>query len=118
MPGNRVLSGRLERYVHQQENSEIRFFRVQTFNESLSANLQPFPIPHSVASHRVVDYRCFIPISGYRILATFLEPHPTPLFAPGTIRIYIRIPAENNALYSGVMEVGEGEGPRWIPRHL
>ena len=118
MPGDRVLSGRLVRFGYQQQNSQIRFFRVQTFNETFSANLQPFAIPRNAVDDQVVDYRCFIPISGYRVLATFLEPHPTPLFAPGTIRIYIRIPEENNALYSGVMEVGEGEGPRWIPRQL
>ena len=119
MPGDYVLSGVLEHYGrHREYNSEIQYFHVQTHNESFTANLQPFPIQRGRNSNRVIDYRCFIPISGYRVLSTFLEPHCRTEFSAGSARVAIRLPELDYAFFCGVLHVGEGEGPEWIPRHM
>ena len=119
MPGDYALSGVLEHYGrHQEYNSEIQFFQVQTHNESFTANLQPFPIQRGPTSNQVIDYRCFIPISGYRVLSTFLEPHFGVRFSPTSVRVAIRLPELDYTIFSGVLHIGEGEGPRWIPRHM
>ena len=116
MPGDRVYSGNLVRYPHPL-HSEITFFHVLTRHGSFTANLEPFPVQHGLTSHRVTEYRCFIPISGHRVLTAFLEIRPLARYIPGSIRVMIRVPGQNYVIYSGVMEVGEGEGPEWIPRH-
>ena len=88
-------------------------------HDSFTADLHPFPIRRGPNSNRVDEYRCFIPISGNRVLATFLEPHVPSENDDGTSTlVFIRLPERNNTLYSGVLEVGEGEGPAWIPRHM
>ena len=117
IPGDYVLSGVLENYGRQ-HNSVIRCFHVQTPHGTFTANLQPFPVRRGPNSHQVDEYRCFIPISGNRVLAAFLEPHAHPEYIPGSIRVAIRFPEQNHTLYTGLLEVGEGEGPEWIPRHM
>ena len=116
MPGDRVLSGTLRQreYEHQ---TVVYYFRVQTPNGGFTTNLQPFPIQRRATSNRVDEYRCFIPISGNRVLSAFLRPGTIGPYIPGTIRILIQIPG-HTMLYTGLMEVGEGEGPEWIPRHM
>ena len=120
MPGDLVLSGTLEYLGHVPNSADARMFLVQMLHGGFTANLQPFPVRRRATSNRVDEYRCFIliPISGNRVLSTFLEPRPLPTFVPGTIRIFIRIAEENDTLFAGVMEIGEGEGPEWIPRHI
>ena len=118
MPGDRVLFGTLLRRGHP-ITSEIRFFNVYTYYNSFTADLHPYPIRRGPNSDRVDEYRCFIPISGNRVLATFLEPHVPSENDDGTSTlVIIRLPERNNTLYSGVLDVGEGEGPAWIPRHM
>ena len=117
MPGDYALSGTLEHFGHR-HNSTIRFFHVKTPNDTFTANLQPLPVERGRNSNRVIDYRCFIPISGFRVLATFLEPTSHAQYVPGTIEVAIRFPQRNHTLYSGLMELGEGMGPEWIPRHM
>ena len=117
MPGDRVLSGTLRRAGHP-TTSEIRFFIINVNHESFTADLHPFPIQRGPNSHLINVYRCFIPISGNRVLAAFLEPH-VPIQDDGTSTIVvIRLPERNNSLYSGELEVGEGVRPAWIPRHM
>ena len=119
MPGNRVLSGTLENFGrHQQYTSSIRFFQVQLPHDSLTADLQPFPIQQGLNSHLVSSYRCFIPISGNRVLATFLKHRSAEFYDPQSAVVAIRLPERNNNTYSGVLHIGEGEGPAWIPRHM
>ena len=119
MPGDHVLSGTLERYGRQEQyTSVIRFFHVQLPHRSLTADLKPFPIQHGRNSHRVIDYRCFIPISGGRVLSAFLVPLSNEDYDPHSAVVAIRLPMENNNTYSGVLHIGMGEGPAWIPRHM
>ena len=119
MPGDHVLSGTLEPYGRQaQYTSIITFFHVQLPHAGYTANLQPFPIQHGRNSHRVNDYRCFIPISGNRVLAAFLLPHNAADYDPHSAIVAIRLPMENNNTYSGVLHIGMGAGPEWIPRHM
>ena len=119
MPGDHVLSGTLEHYGRRQQyTGGIPFFHVQLPHDSLTADLVPFPVSRGSSSHRVIDYRCFIPISGYRVLVAFLEPHIVENYDHESALVAIRLPMENNTLYSGFLHIGEGEGPAWIPRHM
>ena len=111
MPGGHVLSGTLEHYGYP------RSLVVITSHGSLTANLEPYPVERTASSSQINEYRCFIPISGNRILAAFLNPHSLGNIEPGTIRILFRTPGQG-ILYSGELSLGEGEGPRWIPRHM
>ena len=116
MPGNHVLSGVLERNL-QVANSEIEFFYVLTPHGGFTANLHTLPIENSRNSHRVTVYRCFIPISGNRVLTAFLKPEPPAPHILGTTRITIRIPGQRH-LYSGDLHLIDGAVPEWIPRHI
>ena len=116
MPGDRVLSGTL-RQGESGHQSVLNYFQVQTPHGEFTTNLRPFPIERRATSNRVDQYRCFIPISGNRVSSAFLMPvYPGP-YIPGTIRVLIQIPGQN-LYHTGLMEVGEGEGPEWIPRHM
>ena len=83
-----------------------------------SADLQPLQIGHSVNSHRVNGYRCFIPISRNRVLTAFLEPQTHEEYNPSGTVVSMRLQGGNNAFYSGVLHIGEGEGPNWITRRM
>ena len=115
MPGDRVLTGILERSPYQIHNF-VESFHVKTPHGDFTANLQRLSIPRTMNSGEVDEYRCFIPIRGNRVLSSFLMPHSSSIYFPHSTRVYFRIPEENNAIYSGVMQVGEGEGPRWLTR--
>ena len=117
MRNDRILYGTLQRFGYHQYNSEIPFFHVQTPHGGFTANLQPFPIRNG-SNHPVDCYRCFIPISGHLVLSAFLEPHIVEDYDPQSAIVAIRLPMENNTLYSGSLYIGEGEGPQWIPRHM
>ena len=119
MPGDHVLSGTLELYGrHEHYTSEIMFFHVQLPHISLTADLQPFPIQRGGNSNRVNGYRCFIPISGHRVLSALLVPHGVIEHDPHRAVVAIRLPMENNIIYSGELRIVIGEGPAWIRRHL
>ena len=119
MPGDRVFSGTLQNLTSQlRPNNEIRFFHVHLPLAAYTANLQPFPVQRGPNSHRVNGYRCFIPISGNRVLVAFLEPHYVVDYEPQISFVAIRLSGQNNILYAGLLNIGEGEGPEWIPRHM
>ena len=117
MPGDYIYTGTLKRNDNQifPYNTELGFFHVLTPHGSLTADLQPFPIVRQRTNIRIFDYRCFIPISGNRVLSTVLESRPFAPYIPGTIRITMRVPGNHDTLFWGVMRF-EGSGPRWIPR--
>ena len=116
MPGGHVLSGTLEPYGYP-HSIQGRLLVIQTSHGSLTANLEPYPVELTASSRQIEECRCFIPISGNRILAAFLTPHSPRNIEPGTIRILFRTPGQG-ILYWGGLSVGEGEGPGWIPRRM
>ena len=117
MPGDHIYTGTLQRNDSQfvNVNNEIEFFHVLTPHGSFTVDLQPFPIVRQRTFIRISNYRCFIPISGNRILSTVLESRPFARYIPGTTRITMRVPGNYDTLFWGVMQF-EGSGPRWIPR--
>ena len=116
MPGDRVVSGTLVQHRYQR-NSVIHFFRVQSPHGVFTANLQPVRVERTPSSIQVDEYRCFIPISGNRVLSATLGPRSPAPYIPGTIRIVIEIPGLDS-VYSGLMKVEQGLVPGWIPRHM
>ena len=117
MPGDHVFSGVLQNYGHR-HNSVIQVFNVHTPNGVFTANLQPYPNQRGPYSHLIDDYTCFIPISGNRVLAGLLRRDSEgEVYVPGSVRVAIRNPQENYNFYSGVLDLGEGVAPAWLPRH-
>lgn len=104
-------------HPHQPSNSvQNVYVKMPHLKDDLVSSIRPFEytIPADIHGQVNEEYRCFIRIGRYSILAAFLEPYyHQPLFPHTHPRVFVRMP--NNSVYMGLLEYTDGHRPIWFP---
>ena len=114
MPGDHVIVGVLIDPAQHPPNAVAPIFvRMPEGGATLPAiHVRTLHNNHNI---NVRESRCYIPLENHIILIGFLEPNLHVIDYPSSTVVFMRMREFNNTLYSGVLRVGQGFRPDWLP---
>ena len=113
MPGDHVFVGDLLQPLNPLQSLFAPVF-VRTPG-GVSSSASDIQTLHNNNNMRVREGRCYITLPNHTILMAFLEPNLHVIHYPTSTVVVVRLGEYNNTLYSGVLRVGQGYRPDWLP---
>ena len=112
LAGGHVLVGILEPTQRTEIDLEVPLYIRRPGGQDLIAN--DLHIFHNLDSSNIDEFRCYIPLRNGNVLMAFLEHNLHVFDNPGNSVVFLRLP--NNTHLSGLLILGEGHRPSWLPR--
>ena len=113
LAGGHILLGILEHTQRREIDLEVPLYiRIPAGQDLIANNLHTFL---NLDSPNIDEFRCYVPLSNGNVLMAFLEHNLQVLDNPRNSVVFLRLP--NNTHLSGLLVLGEGYLPSWLPRY-